>query len=176
MVACRWRSSIRLLVAGIISDVDTAKRTEFRAFIKQLYGRGPPRPKSEAKVLDVTSANFGNLLGNLASANIAAKIQQNDATDVLFEIEEFVLGAVTVVRKHGAGLQKKNNFQAYDYRATAAFHLFHTGKLLVELPDSTPCSRMVKYLGDAYYLTRWCVDKVRRCSFQRNFVVGFRVP
>ena len=128
-------------------------------------------------MLDVTSANFGDkLLGNLASANIAAKIQQNDATDVLFEIEEFVLGAVTVVRKHGADLQKKKNFQAYDYRATAAFHLFHTGKCLVELPDSTPCSCMVKYLGDAYYLTRWCVGKVRRCSFRRNFVVGFRVP
>ena len=76
----------------------------------------------------------------------------------MFEIEEFVLGAVTVVRKHGAELQKKNNSKAHDYRATAAFHLFNTGKLLVELPDdSSPCSRVVNYLGDAYYLTRWCV-------------------
>jgi len=36
-----------------------------------------------AKVLDVSSENFDKLLGNLASANIAAKIQQNGATDVL---------------------------------------------------------------------------------------------
>ena len=32
---------------------------------------------------------------------------------------------------------------------------------------------MVNYLGDAYYLTRWCVGKVRRCFFRRKFVVGF---
>ena len=97
----------------------------------------------------MTSAHFGKLLSTLASA----KIEQNDATGALFEIEEFVFGTVQVVRKHGAELQKKMNFQAYDYRATAGFHLFHSDELLVEVHDSTP-SRMVKYLGAAYYLTR----------------------
>ena len=151
MFCCRGRpqAGLETTIHSILSSVDKAKKEEFRYFIKRLHGRVPPRPKPEAKVPDETSANFDKLLNKLASANIAAKIQQKDATDILLGIEEFVLGAVTVVRKHGAELQKKMNIQAYDYRATAAFHLFHSSKLLVELPDTTPCSRMVKYLGDA---------------------------
>ena len=174
MFRCHGRAQVALdhKIASIISDIDKPKQTEFRAFIKQLYGRVPPPPKSEAKVPDETSANFDELLDKLASAATVANIQATDVLkEVMFEIEEFVLGAVTAVRKHGAELQKKNNSKAHDYRATAAFHLFNTGKLLVELPGDSPCSRMVNYLGDAYYLTRWCVGKVRRCSFRRNFVV-----
>ena len=181
MFRCHGRPQVALeqKIAGIISDVDQDKRTEFRSLISQLHSRLPPRQKPEAKVKvpDETSVDFNKLLENLASAKIVANIQATDVlTDVIFKIEEFVLRAVTVVRKHGAELQKKNTSKAYDYRATAAFHLFHTGKLLVELPDDAPCLRMVNYLGDAYYLTRWCVGKVRRCSFRRNFVVGFCVP
>ena len=96
-----------------------------------------------------TSAHFDKLLSTLASA----KIEQSDATGALVEIDEFVVGTVRAVWTYGAELQKKRNFQAYDYRATAGFHLFHSDELLVEVHDNTP-SRMVKYLGAAYYLTR----------------------
>ena len=151
MFHCRGRSQAALETAihGIFTIVDQDKRTEFRSFITQLHGRLPPRSKPEPKVPVETYAHFGKLLNTLASA----KVEQNDATGALIEIDEFVVGTVQVVRTHGAELQKKRNFQVYDYRATAGFHLFHSGKLLVEVPDSTP-SRMVKYLGDAYYLTR----------------------
>ena len=121
------------------------------------------------QVRDGTSASFGKLLGNLASVDFASKVPKEDAPHVLPEIEAFVRGAVTVLRKHAASLQKKMNTQAYDFRATAACRLLNTIKpLLVEkIPDVSRFSRMVKYLGEAYYLTQWCVDKVRRYCFWR---------
>ena len=114
-------------IASIISNIDKPKQTEFRAFVKQHYDRVPPPPKSQAKVPDDTFNNLDKLLGKLASAATVADIPAtDDLKAVMFEIEEFGLGAVAVVRKHGAELQKKNNPKAHDYRATAAFHLFNT--------------------------------------------------
>ena len=59
-------------------------------------------------MLDDTFNNLDKLLGKLASAATAADIPAADGLKAaMFEIEEFVLGAVAVERKHGAELQKK---------------------------------------------------------------------
>ena len=175
MFRCHGRAqkSLEHTIASLISGIDREKQKEFRAFIKKLHERMPPTPKQQAKVpFDKSVVNFDKVLELLASADVVANVKAT--IEDLFVIEEFVGGAATVVRAHGAELQKKNNFKAYDYRATAAFHLFNAGKLLVALPDSSGfSSRMVNFLGDAYYQTRWCVGKVRRSSFRRNFVVVF---
>ena len=171
MFRCHGRPQVALehKIHGIISDVDKGKQTEFRALINSLHGRAPPRPKPVVQLLDGTSASFDKLLGNLASADMTAKVPKLWCSPhVLPEIEAFGLGAVTVLRQHAASLQKKMNFQAYDLRATAACHLLTTGALLVQLPNHlSQFSRMVKYLGEAHYLTRWCVSKVRRYRFWR---------
>ena len=63
---CHGRPQVALehKIHGIFADVDQDnKRTEFRSLTTQLYGRLPPRPKSEAKVPDETSADFDKLLG-----------------------------------------------------------------------------------------------------------------
>ena len=86
-----------------------------------------------AQLLDGTSASFDKLLENLASADMTAKVPKLWCSPhVLPETEVFVVGAVTVLRHHAATLQKKMNFQAYDFRVTAACHLLTTGALLVE--------------------------------------------
>ena len=92
---------------------------------------------------------------------------------IMRDIEEFVGGAIELVRKHGAELLKKANVKGYDYRAVAAYDLFKNGKLLKELPLETFPMRMVNFLGGSYYRTKWCVEQVRRCCFRRDFVVGF---
>ena len=118
MIRCHGRpqKALESRIGGIMADVDKDKRTEFRSLITQLYGRLPPRPKPVVQLLDGTSASFDKLLGNLASADMTAKVPKEDAPHVLPEIEAFVLGAIRVLRTHAASLQKNMNKKAYDYR------------------------------------------------------------
>ena len=97
MFRCRGRpqAALEAGIHGIFASVDKDKRTEFLSLITQLHGRVPPRPKPVVQVFDGTSTSFDKLLGNLASADIAAKVPKEDAPRVLPEIEAFVLGAVT---------------------------------------------------------------------------------
>ena len=160
-------------IAAISSNLDEDKKAEFDGLIKKLKARAPTPPQPEANVRDDTSINFDKLIIKLASAAGGADIKCTDGLEaVISEIDEFVLEAVEVVRKHGAGLQKKSNSKAYDHRATAAFHLLNTNKLLAQVPDDSSRSHMVNFLGGAYYRTRWCVDKVRLCSFWRTVLCG----
>ena len=175
MLRCRCRAQVALEtnIAAIRSDLDEDKKAEFGESIKKLKARAPRPPQPEANVSDDTSIYLDKLIDKLPSAATGADIKCTDGLEaVMLAIEEFVLGAVAVVRKHGAGLQKKSNPRAYDYRATAAFHLFSNDLLLVQVPDDSSLSRMVNFLGGAYYRTRWCVDKVRLCSFRRTFLCG----
>ena len=179
MFRCHGRPQVALesRIGGLMADVDSGKQAEFRALVSSLYGRAPSRQKPVVPVPGGTSASFDKLLGNLASADFASNVPKDDAPHILPEIEAFVLGAITVLRTQAASLQKNMNKKAYDFTATAACHLLNgTEPLLVEnIPDAARFSRMVKYVGEAYYLTRWCVGKVRRCCFWRSCVVGFRV-
>ena len=52
MFRCHGRPQAALehKIHGIFSVVDKAKKEEFSGFLTKLYGRVPPRPKSEAKV------------------------------------------------------------------------------------------------------------------------------
>ena len=75
---------------------------------------------------DDTSMNLDKLIGKLAAATGVDITCAYTLEAAISEIEECVLGAVEVVRKHGPGLQRKSNSNAYDHRATAAFHLFQT--------------------------------------------------
>ena len=65
------------------------------------------------------------------------------ATDALVVVSKFLAGTVTIVRENGTELQEKMNRAVCGYRATAGFHLFEKGSLLVPVPAGTP-SRMVK--------------------------------
>ena len=167
MFRCRSCTQVarETAIYGILSSIDNGKGGEFKQLINQLHKRLPARSRSEPKVTVETSGHLGNLLKTLASAEIE-QLTEKAATGALIEIGKFVVGTVQVVRTYGADLQKKRNVKAYDYRATAGFHLFHSGNLLHPVAGSMP-SRMVEYLGAAYYLTRWCVRKVRRCSRRR---------
>ena len=172
----RAQVAVETKIAGIRSDLDAEKTAELDALVDKLKARVPPPPPKPpaAKVPDETVMNFDKLIDNFASAATDADITgTNGLGAVMMEIGEFVLGIVAVVRKHGAGLQQNNNRRAYDHRATAAFHLFTTDQLLVQVPDDSSCPRMVNFLGDAYYHTQWRVHKVRLCSFRRTVVVGF---
>ena len=160
-------------IAAISSNLDEDKKAEFGGFIKTLKARAPTPPQPEGKVPWYDRfMNLDQLIGNLAAATAVDITCASTLEAAISEIEEFVLGAVEVVRKHGPGLQRKSNSKAYDHRATAAFHLFNTYKLLVQVPDDSSCPRMVNFLGGAYYRTRWSVDKVRLCSFWRTFLCG----
>ena len=172
----RAQVAVETKIAGIRSDLDAEKTAELDALVDKLKARVPPPPPKPpaAKVPDETVMNFDKLIDNFASLATDADITgTNGLRAVMMEIGEFVLGIVAVVRKHGAGLQQNNNRRAYDHRATAAFHLFTTDQLLVQVPDDSSCPRMVNFLGDAYYHTQWRVHKVRLCSFRRTVVVGF---
>ena len=132
---CRAQVTLETNIAAISSNLDEDKKAEFGGFIKTLKARAPTPPQPEAKVQDDTSIYLDKLIDKLPSAATGADIKCTDGLEaVMLAIEEFVLRAVAVVRKHGAGLQKKSNPRAYDYRATAAFHLFSTDLLLVEVP------------------------------------------
>ena len=166
-------------IAAISSNLDESKKMELGGLIKKLKDRAPTFRQPKAMVPDETFMKLDKLIGKLASAATGADLTCTDGLEAAFmEIEEFVLGAVEVVRKHGPGLQKKSNSNAYDHRATAAFHLLNTNKLLAQVPDDSSCPRMVNFLGGAYYRTRWCVDKVWLCSFWRTFLCGgvFALP
>ena len=172
----RAQVAVETKIAGIRSDLDADKNAELDALVDKLKARVPPPPPKPpaAKVPDETVMNFDKLIDKFASTATDADITgTNGLGAVMMEIGEFVLGIVAVVSKHGAGLQQKNNKRAYDHRATAAFHLFTTDQLLVQVPDDSSCPRMVNFLGDAYYHTQWRVHKVRLCSFRRTVVVGF---
>ena len=173
MFRCRGRTQAALETAvhGIFSSIDQGKGGEFKQLINQLHERLPARSRSEPKVPVETSDHFDKLLTTLPSAKIE-QLTEKDATGALVEIDKFVAGTVQVVRTYGAEFWKKRNIKAYDYRATAGFRLFHSGNLLLKVADSTP-SRMVKYLGAAYYLTVVCPQGA--ALFSASFVVGFRV-
>ena len=170
---CRAQVTLETNIAAISSNLDEDKKAEFRGRIKTLKARAPTPPQPEAKVPWYDRfTNLDQLIGKLAAATGVDITCASTLEAAISEIEEFVLGVVEVVRKHGPGLQRKSNSNAYDHRATAAFHLFQTHKLLVQVPDDSSSPRMVNFLGGAYYCTRWSVDKVRLCSFWRTFLCG----
>jgi len=169
----RTQVTLETNIAAISSNLDEDKKAEMRGRIKTLKARAPAPSQPQAKVpWHDRSTNLDQLIGKLAAAAGVGITCASTLEAAISEIEEFVLGVVEVVRKHGPGLQRKSNSNAYDHRATAAFHLLQTYKLLVQVPDASSSPRMVNFLGGAYYCTRWTVDKVRLCSFWRTFLCG----
>ena len=144
MFRCRSCTQVarETAIYGILSSIDNGKGGEFKQLINQLHKRLPARSRSEPKVTVETSGHLGNLLKTLASAEIE-QLTEKAATGALVVVSKFLAGTVTIVFENDTELQKKMNRAVYGYRATAGFHLFEKGSLLVPVPAGTP-SRVVK--------------------------------
>ena len=137
------QAALETKIAAISSNIDTDKGGELKKVIGLLQQRAPPRNDPALPLPVQAPSYFGVLLFSLASADMAQLTTKKAATGALVVVSKFLAGTVTIVFENDTELQKKMNRAVYGYRATAGFHLFEKGSLLVPVPAGTP-SRVVK--------------------------------
>ena len=148
------------LLASFVDDIDAEKRSELQAAAAKARERAvmanPPPPPPPQQQEKRAAPRFDELLPVLGWPRSTTAVTNAD-------VDQFLSGAVSFVKEHGAELLKKANRKAYDARACAAFYLFRDDEVLAHRPLSDG-QRMVSYNDKTYYDTGWQIDKVGSCS------------
>ena len=152
-------------VTSFLDQCDEDTKTDFSTLIGNLRQKLPSQPPGKAAkkraprsapLPEQNACTFADLLRE------QLRWQQDDDNVTTHGLDEFIVGVVGLVKRHGEYLLKKANKQGYDNRAVVAMKLFHEHSVMVE-DDNPSAARMVRCNGKTYYDTQWLINRVSCC-------------